>query len=722
MTGPTNVTDLAKRRSIYAQEKQRYVEAGYQPRPVAPGTKQCRVKGWQRDVSDVREPRGRDCGLGLRLGTRLADGTFLVALDADRDDLVRLARALVPSPCGRVGSKGIALFARTSDPVAKFDLKLADGNKAGELLGAKSLCVIPPTVHPDTGQPYRWVGKPLLEVSPADLPLLDPAFVRAAFTSEHLPGLMSGGATHDAALRLVAQLARLSEDGGYIERVVAAYLPADYAGNTLKELPGMVRDALRKYETGEWERAVHDAKQIDERLAELNRDYMVVQDGGKTRVLRFDPQVQTKDGRVVHRRLTPTFLSFGDFHNYFKNEHVLLAEDKSVPLGQWWTSHPQRRTYLGITFRPDVLAEEVDGRLNLWRGWGVEPKAGDWSLMRRHILEVLASGNDDWDAYIVNWMAWAVQHPADRAEVALVLKGGRGVGKGTLGNALVHIFGQHATHISSVDHLAGRFNAHLRDACFLFADEAYWPGDKSAEGTLKRLITEPTLFIEQKGRDGVTVINMLHVFMASNEDWVVPAGEHERRYAVFQVSEQKRQDQDWFKPLYEQLENGGYEAMLHDLLRRDLGNWHPRDIPMTEALRDQQRHSVRPEDAWLLTFLEAGMLPRGDDVDGANRALSRSQPDFEGRNPRNGLYDLAREQLALRRTDEQVLAKYLKNWGCKPWRNAQVRGWEFPPLAECRGKWEAKYPNWQWQHPELTEWGDIGKPDWMKSDNSRHPA
>ena len=72
------------------------------------------------------------------------------------------------------------------------------------------------------------------------------------------------------------------------------------------------------------------------------------------------------------------------------------------------------------------------------------------------------------------------------------------MGKGTLGNALVRIFGQHATHISSVDHLAGRFNAHLRDACFLFADEAWWPGDKSAEGTLKRLITEPTLFIEAK--------------------------------------------------------------------------------------------------------------------------------------------------------------------------------------------------------------------------------
>src|SRR6185503_3069857 len=160
--------------------------------------------------------------------------------------------------------------------------------------------------------------------------------------------------------------------------------------------------------------------------------------------------------------------------------------------------------------------------------------------------------------------------------------------------AMVRIFGQHATHISSIKHLVGHFNVHLRDACLLFADEAYWPGDKRGEGELKRLITEPTLFIEPKFVDAMTVQNMLHVLMASNEDWIVPAGEFERRYAVFEVSERKRQDQNWFGPLNEALEHGGYQAMLHDLLQLDLGDWHPRAIPMTEALRKQQLRSLQP--------------------------------------------------------------------------------------------------------------------------------
>jgi hypothetical protein len=326
--------------------------------------------------------------------------------------------------------------------------------------------------------------------------------------------------------------------------------------------------------------------------------------------------------------------------------------------------------------------------------------------MRRHLKEVIAAGNEEAHEYILNWLAWACQHPADRAEVALVLKGGRGTGKGTIGNAMCHIFGQHATHISSADHLAGRFNAHLRDVCLLFADEAYWPGDRSAEGTLKRLITEPTLFIEAKGRDAVTCENMLHVLMASNSDWVVPAGERERRFAVFQVSEDRRQDQSWFGPLYAELESGGYAAILFDLLRRDLGDWHPRRVPMTEALRQEQLRSLQPVDTWVVTLLEDGVLPRGEGVDQPNRALSHSKADLDGRNPKDGLFDVARANVpGLRHVNDQVLAERLKQLGCTPWRSNLKRGWEFPPLSECRARWEEKYPDWPWREPDLKDWG-----------------
>ncbi len=71
--------------------------------------------------------------------------------------------------------------------------------------------------------------------------------------------------------------------------------------------------------------------------------------------------------------------------------------------------------------------------------------------------------------------------------------------------------------------MTGRFNAHMRDCIFFFADEAFWAGDKQGEGQLKRIITEDTLVVEAKGRDPVTVRNMLHILISSNEDWAVPS-------------------------------------------------------------------------------------------------------------------------------------------------------------------------------------------------------
>ena len=55
----------------------------------------------------------------------------------------------------------------------------------------------------------------------------------------------------------------------------------------------------------------------------------------------------------------------------------------------------------------------------------------------------------------------------------------------------MRILGQHALHISNSKHLVGNFNAHLRDCVLLFADEAFYAGDKAHVGVLNSLITEP---------------------------------------------------------------------------------------------------------------------------------------------------------------------------------------------------------------------------------------
>jgi hypothetical protein len=72
------------------------------------------------------------------------------------------------------------------------------------------------------------------------------ALLRQALTSEHYPRLFKGEGTHDAARNLIAQLVAHTQDEDLLHAIVASGLPADYNGNTLREIASMVKGAVRK--------------------------------------------------------------------------------------------------------------------------------------------------------------------------------------------------------------------------------------------------------------------------------------------------------------------------------------------------------------------------------------------------------------------------------------------------------------------------------------------
>ena len=480
-------------------------------------------------------------------------------------------------------------------------------------------------------------------------------------------------------------------------------------------------------------------ERMDEVLAEMNRDNAVVLDGGKVFVLRFERDTRFIDGAPIVYDL-PVFLRRNDFNMLYCNRYVETGVDKNdqpifKELGQWWLKHPRRQQYRGITFVP-AGPEIIDGRKNLWRGWGIVPKQGDWSLMRRHIKEVLAAGDEDVEAYIIKWIAWLFQYPDRQAEAAIVfLSSDRGTGKGTLARGLCRIFGQHGLHISTSEDLTGKFNAHLRQCCFLFCDEAYGPKDKSAEGQLKRFVTEGTIPIEPKQREKIFVPNLLHIMIASNEDWAVPAGSFERRWVVQNVSQKYRQDPKWFIPLNAEIEADGLAAMLFDLLQMPLGEFHPRQIVRTAALARQQEESLSPLDAWWLEVLHVGEIP-GSLKGLADCAVTLSyEEDMEviSTNSRGGTTNSTRpvERVGLlegartsspklRAVTEKALGHYLSNEDgvvrAERWRTTkatgQKRGWKFPELATCRDRWCERFPDTDWSRDGVDEWTE--RAEWQR--------
>lgn len=335
-------------------------------------------------------------------------------------------------------------------------------------------------------------------------------------------------------------------------------------------------------------------------VEELNRDFFVTYDAGKTLVFRVrkDP--------IFNREVLDPF-TFTDFRNLYSNKYVedLSDEKEKKTLGAAWLEHTLRRQYYGLVMEP---MKDVPGYYNLWRGYPIPPLQGSWDLMKEHILINLCGKDQKLFKYVMGWLANMVQNPGVQGQVALVLKGGRGTGKGVFGNCLCKIMGQHAQHVTHSKHVTSQFNAHLEDCIFLFADEAFFAGDKQAENQLKSMITEPTLTIERKGKDVKQVRNMLHILMASNNDWVVPAGPDERRYCVLNVSDARQQDHGYFRAIKEEMDAGGLSAMLYDLLNYDLSQFDVRVVPQTDALLDQKLQSLDPVSAWWYSRLEDGSL------------------------------------------------------------------------------------------------------------------
>jgi hypothetical protein len=170
---------------VFAEWASLYRERGYWSRPIALGSKACKLANWQRPDDSIRDDEFAswiascgDHGIGLLMGSPFPDGTTLGALDIDHDDYVRIGQVLLRAPpCGRIGKKGAVFFVRVRGRLSNPEFRVQGDQakhygKVAECLFSKKLCVIPPTIHPETG-PYEWIRKPLHEVDFEELPIVE---------------------------------------------------------------------------------------------------------------------------------------------------------------------------------------------------------------------------------------------------------------------------------------------------------------------------------------------------------------------------------------------------------------------------------------------------------------------------------------------------------------------------------------------------------------------
>lgn len=439
------------------------------------------------------------------------------------------------------------------------------------------------------------------------------------------------------------------------------------------------------------EEAGEDITPTPPHILELNQRHAVVSIKGKTFILN-----EEYDAMGAYQGIS--FSSSSDLELRYCNQRVWITpKRKKGSIAEDWLHDIRRREYDRVVFEPG--APEEARSFNLWRGFAVIPKAGNCQRYLEHLFENICRANQrDFD-YLMAWMADAVQNSRSKPGVAIVLRGKQGTGKSLACTEFGKLFGLHFVIIAQQRHLLGNFNAHLKDKLIVLAEEAFWAGDHNAEGTLKDLITGDSQMVELKGRDAFPVNNYIRVLICSNHDWVIPAGQEERRFFVLDVGTAHMQDHAYFEAVVKQMNEGGREALLHYLLHYDLSKVNVRQAPQTHALIENKLASMAPTEKFIYEVLDRGRWSRLHEgwkqvvpchevhtayIEHASRAgLTRKSYETE----------LGK---ALRRLLPYARKRQVEDGGDR------VNAWEVPDLITCRGHFDEvmRWSDHEWSLPE----------------------
>jgi len=417
-------------------------------------------------------------------------------------------------------------------------------------------------------------------------------------------------------------------------------------------------------------------------LERLNREYAMV--GGTF--------WRTPDGGAPYPMRRQQWL------DHVANQTVIL-NGKSVKLSTLWINWPRRRTYNGYVFDPALppLSAVASGNgegldLNLWPGFATTPAlGGSCERFLEHLRCGVANGDETSYRWALQWLAAIVQHPERRPGTALVLRGRQGTGKTVVGMVMRRLLGRELhLLLAQPEAVTGRFNAQHEGKLLLQAEEAFFAGNKQQVGALKHLITSEVVSIERKGVDPVVLPNYARLLVTSNERWVIPAGESERRFTVLDVSDEHAHDSVYHSAMHKELEAGGYARLMYYLLNEVVIDWDFIGRPLANAaLRDQQIESLDAEYQWWLGVLTAGCLP--GDVAGT------------GCSPCASLYEsyASAVRSAYNRPNNTKLGRFIRSMGASTVRPAgdgkRDRQYQLPPLHEARARFASRFavaPDW----------------------------
>ncbi len=316
-------------------------------------------------------------------------------------------------------------------------------------------------------------------------------------------------------------------------------------------------------------------------LEEMNETYCINNRTGELLSIHKDASGQLVINVIDSRK----------FHMLHANTRCKF-KNKDMTYSQAWLQWPGNRRIDEIVFDPSN--NHTANQLNLWQGFIIKPSSeGSCALFNKFVLGDICNGNQTHYDFLMDWCADIYQNPSIKKGSAIILQGEQGTGKTLFMDSIGYALGHHYLPFSSVQRLAGNFNSHFEGILLAFMDEASGLRRHSVSSQTKDMITSHKRIIERKGIDAYTVDDYTRYGFATNDLAICNAGKKERRYFVIKTNDEHEGNTEYFEAIVDELDNGGRERLLYDLLNREITS-NLRVPPKTQALLEQKKRSLKP--------------------------------------------------------------------------------------------------------------------------------
>lgn len=410
-----------------------------------------------------------------------------------------------------------------------------------------------------------------------------------------------------------AQNAALAVDGGVALPIFADERPTDRKGPTdfndlhlLEGLPAVTRQIEASLSALGWQ-------------ATPSRGEVASSGGGEGR--RQALSIMQLDDLVA--RFVPLDDGTGEYvfdlwTNKVAKKSQMLALLEAGVRGDDIKRHPfwiTRGAYYLDQVGFDPSGKDRGVKLNTWQGWPMKPKKGGCDCLLG-LLEYLCR-NDDNSAevyhWLLCWLAYPLQNPGAKMASAVIMHGPQGTGKSTFFNCISKIYGDYATVLNQRG-LEDKFNSDWSDSkLFILAEEVVTRAEMwHIKNELKELVTGEWIRINPKNIAAYRQRNQVNIVYLSNENQPLPIDNDDRRHLV--VYTPVALSEQFYDDVFQEIENGGIEALYDYLLHLDLTGFHPKKRPpMTQAKKNLMLLSAASEvrfiNEWIIGDLPLPVCP-----------------------------------------------------------------------------------------------------------------